>query len=67
MLASKREKRNTYRLLIGKPKGKRLLERCSHRVEIILKWILRKQEGRMWAVFIWLRIGTCSVINHQVP
>jgi hypothetical protein len=25
---------------------------------IILKWILRKQDGRVWIEFIWLRIGT---------
>jgi hypothetical protein len=25
---------------------------------IILKWILKKQCGRAWTGFIWLRIGT---------
>jgi hypothetical protein len=25
---------------------------------IILKWILKKQNGRMWIGFFWLRMGT---------
>jgi hypothetical protein len=37
MLACEREKRNTYRVLMGRPKGKRLLERSSHIWEMILK------------------------------
>jgi hypothetical protein len=27
-------------------------------VKMILKWILRKQSGRVWTGFIWLRTGT---------
>jgi len=26
--------------------------------KIILEWICRKQGGRVWSGFIWLRIGT---------
>jgi hypothetical protein len=25
---------------------------------IILKWILEKQDGKVWNGFIWLKIGT---------
>jgi len=25
---------------------------------IILEWILGKYDGKVWTVFIWLRIGT---------
>jgi len=25
--------------------------------KIILKWVLRKQDGRAWTGFIWIRIG----------
>jgi hypothetical protein len=32
-----REKNNACRTLVGKPKGKRLLERCRHKLEISLK------------------------------
>jgi hypothetical protein len=69
MLACERErkKRNTYRVLMGRPNGKRLLDRSSHIWEMILKWILRKQDGRMWVRFIWLWIGTSTVINYQTP
>jgi hypothetical protein len=36
------EKINAYRILVGKPEGKRPLGRASHRWKIILKWILEK-------------------------
>jgi hypothetical protein len=34
------EKRNAYRILVGKPKGKRPLQRCSRMWEDNIKWIL---------------------------
>ena len=52
---------------MGRPKGKRLLDRSSHILEMILKWTLRKQDGRMWVRFIWLGTRTSTVINDQVP
>jgi hypothetical protein len=48
--------RNKYKILIGKPVGKRLLGRPGAD-RIILKWILKKQ-GRRECGLIWLRIGT---------
>jgi hypothetical protein len=33
-------KRNAYKILAGKPEGKRPLGRPGHRGRIILKWIL---------------------------
>jgi hypothetical protein len=36
---------NTYRILIGKPVGKRPLERLTRIWSIILKWILMKEVG----------------------
>jgi hypothetical protein len=53
------EKRNAYRLLVGKLEGKR-----PHLVDqdlggwIILGWILEKWYGVMWTREVWLRIGT---------
>jgi hypothetical protein len=38
------EKRNAYRLLVGKPKGKRPLGRPRHGW-VIIGWILEKWEG----------------------
>jgi hypothetical protein len=34
-------KRDTYRIFIAKPEGRRPLARSSHRWEIIFKWILK--------------------------
>jgi hypothetical protein len=34
--------RDEYKMLVGKPEGKRLLGRARRRWRIILKWILRK-------------------------
>jgi hypothetical protein len=52
------EKRNAYRLLVGKPEGKRPLRRPGHRWWIILGWILERWDGVMWTGLVWLRIGT---------
>jgi hypothetical protein len=48
------EKRNAYRLLVGKPEGKRPLGRSRRR------WVdnIRMDLGVMWTGFVWLRIGT---------
>jgi len=37
-----REKRNTYRVLVGKPTEKRPLGRPRRRWEIVLDWFLKK-------------------------
>jgi hypothetical protein len=49
------EKRNAYRLLVGKPEGKRQLgrPRCRWVDNIIERW-----DGVMWTGLVWLRIGT---------
>jgi hypothetical protein len=36
------EKRNAYKILVGKPEGKRLLGRPKRRWGIILTWILER-------------------------
>jgi hypothetical protein len=48
------EKRNAYRLLVGKPEGKRPLGRPRRR------WVdnIRMDLGMMWTGLVWLRIGT---------
>jgi hypothetical protein len=50
-----REKRNVYRLLVGKPEGKRPLGRPRRR------WIdniKMDQELVLWTGLVWLRRGT---------
>jgi hypothetical protein len=39
------KKRNAYKVLAGKPQGKRLLEDLDVGASIILKWILKKENG----------------------
>jgi hypothetical protein len=39
------EKRNAYRLLVGKPEGKRPLGKPSSRWVDKLRWVLEKLEG----------------------
>jgi hypothetical protein len=52
------EKRNPYRLQVGKPEGKRPLGSPRHKWGIILTWILERYDRVVWTGFIWFRIGT---------
>jgi hypothetical protein len=52
------ERRGVYRVLVGKPEGKRPLGRPRHRWEDILRWILRKRDVEVWTESILLRLGT---------
>jgi hypothetical protein len=51
------ERRGVYRVLVGKPEGKRQLGRPRCRW-IILRWIFSKWDVGAWTGLIWLRIGT---------
>jgi hypothetical protein len=51
------EKRHAYRILVGKPEGKRPLEDLDVGGQIIVTWILEAQDGMIWTGFMWLRIG----------
>ena len=52
------EERDVHRVLVGKPEGKRPLERPRRSWGIILRWIFRKWEGVVGTGWSWLRIGT---------
>jgi hypothetical protein len=57
-VARKGEGRNVYSVLMGKPKGKRPLERPRRRWEDEIKMDLRETGWGVWSGFTWLRIGT---------
>jgi hypothetical protein len=47
------EKRNAYRILVGKPEGRSPLRRCDGSIKMG-----RKQVGVVWTGFIWRGIET---------
>jgi hypothetical protein len=52
-------KRNAYRILVGKPDGKRSLGRPRGRwVENIEMDLRERENGTLWIGLIWLRIRT---------
>jgi hypothetical protein len=55
-------KRNTCRILVGKPEGKRPPGRPRHRCVDNIKVDLREigWDGMVWIALIWLKIGTCG-------
>jgi hypothetical protein len=52
------EKRGVYKVLVGRPEGKRPLGRSRCRWEGIIKMHLQKVRWGAWTGWIWLRIGT---------
>jgi hypothetical protein len=53
------KKRNAYKILAGKPEGKRPLGRPRRRWEDNIRMDLRERyDGVVWTRSIWLRIGT---------
>jgi hypothetical protein len=47
-----------YRLLVGKPEGKRPLGRPRRTWVDNIRMILERWDGVMWTGLVWLRIGT---------
>jgi hypothetical protein len=54
------EERKVYKVLVGKPEGKRLLGRPRHRWEDGVRMDLRETGLGVWIGFYWLRTGTCG-------
>ena len=53
-----RDRRGLYKVLEGRPDGKRLLERPRRSGRMILKCIFKKWDVEVWTGLLWLRIGT---------
>jgi hypothetical protein len=58
LVARMGEKRNVYRLLVGKPEGKRPLGRPRRRWIDNIKIDLLEIRLELWTGLVWLRIGT---------
>jgi hypothetical protein len=43
-----RQKRNVYKVYVGKPEGKRPLGRTTHRWENNIRIIVKKENGLAW-------------------
>ena len=50
--------KGAYRVLVGKPEGKRSLGRPRHRWEDNIKMDLQEVVSGAWAGLIWLKIRT---------
>jgi hypothetical protein len=51
------QRREVYRVLVGKSEGRRPLEDRGVDGRIILRIIFRKRDVGVWTGSIWLRIG----------
>jgi hypothetical protein len=54
------ERRSVYRVLVGKPEGKRPLGRPRRRWEDNIETDLQEVGWGAWTGSIWLRLGTCG-------
>jgi hypothetical protein len=52
------EGRGAYRILVGRPEGRRPFERHGHRWEDNIKMDLQEVGWGAWTGLIWLKIGT---------
>jgi hypothetical protein len=52
------ERRGVYRVLVGKPEGKRPLGRPRHRWEDNIKMDVQEVRRGVWIGSSWFRIGT---------
>jgi hypothetical protein len=52
-----REERKVYKVLVGRPEGKKPLGRPRHRWEDEIRKDLRETGWGVWTGFNWLKIG----------
>jgi hypothetical protein len=51
-----------YTVFVGKHKGKVGLDDLGADGGLVLKWILKTGDRKVWSEFIWLRIGASAGI-----
>jgi hypothetical protein len=54
---STNEVRNSYKILVGKPEGKRSVGIPRRKWDDNINWILRKLGGKVCTGLIWFKIG----------
>jgi hypothetical protein len=54
---------DAYRILVGKPEGKRPLGRPRCRWAGNIRMILEREDGMVWTGLMWLRIGTSGGLS----
>jgi hypothetical protein len=52
------ERRDAYRVFVGKSEGKSDLEDLGMGGRSVLQWICKKWDGEVWFGLVWLRMGT---------
>ena len=58
------ERRDAYRVLVGKSEGKRPLGRPRRRWEILLEWIVKKYGSVMWIRLPYVRDKWRALVNR---
>jgi hypothetical protein len=59
------EGRGAYRILVGRPEGRRPLGRPRRRWEDNIKMYLQEMGWGAWTGLIWLRIGTGGGLEYK--
>jgi hypothetical protein len=61
------EKVHTYYMLLeGTSEGKTLLLRLGKGGRVILDWIFKIRDDRVWTRLMWLRVGTNVVLFWRI-
>ena len=55
------DRRGVYRVLVGKPEGRRSFGRLRHRWRMILRWIFRKWHVGTWSGSIYVMRSSSKV------
>jgi hypothetical protein len=57
------ERRNAFRVFVGRPEGRRPLGNLDVGGRIILQWFFETWDGEAWTGLMWCRIGTGNFLT----